>query len=346
MSASTSARRAAAPLAAALFVLCASAAAPCQTPEKVSVCRLREDPAAFNHKLVEVTGFVSHGFEDFGLFDPTCKSNGSGIWLEYGGTASSNTIYCCGVTPSRTRPKPLVVEKIRVTLLDDEKFRRFDKMLQRPRGSVVRATIAGRFFAGEQQQWPGGTFWGGYGHMGCCSLLAIQRVVSVEPQDNKDLDYTSEGDQPDIERAGCGYKFLTRDGTFDEMLDAQSQAEGGARAWAFGDPRRVAAEALARLAKLDEKTLEGLKETRRAQGRVVFQLVRGANEPGYMVVVSRPYVLSFYAKDPKRVSWVVSSAYETSCEGDKPVTLLSTDPNARTPSRIKHRRARQRSRRR
>lgn len=352
MSASTSARNALAQLAAALFFVCClatprqDAAPPRQTPEKVTVCQLREDPAAFNHKLIEVTGFVSHGFEDFGLFDPTCRSRGSGIWLEYGGTASSNTMYCCGVTPSNTRPKTLVVEKIPVPLLDDEKFRQFDKLLHSPDGSVVRATIAGRFFAGKQTKWPAGTFWGGYGHMGCCSLFAIQQVVSVEPQDNVELDYVAAVDQPDIERAGCGYKFLNRDGTFDDVLDAQRQAEEGARAWAFGDPRRVAVEALARFAKLDEKTLERLTETRRAQGRVVFRLAQGAKEPGYMVVVNRPYVLSFYAKDPKRVAWVVAAAYETSCGGDTDVSLVVTDLRVNPPARLKPRRARQRSRRR
>lgn len=352
MSASTFARRAVAPLAAALlFVFCLAtprqAAAPRQTPEKISVCRLLKDPAAFDHKLIEVTGFVSHGFEDFGLFDPTCPSRGSGIWLEYGGTASSNTMYCCGVTPSHTRPKPLVVEKIPVTLLDDETFRQFDKLIQRPRGSVVHATIAGRFFAGKQVKWPAGTLWGGYGHMGCCSLFAIQQVVSVDAQDREDLDYVPAPDQPNLRRSGCGYKFLTRDGTFDDWLDAQHQAEEGARAWAFEDPRRVAAEGLARLAKLDEKTLERLTETRRAQGRVVFQIVQGENQPGYMVVVNRPYVLSFYAKDTKRVAWVVTAAYETSCGGDTDVTMYSTDLNVNPPARLKKkRRARQHSRRR
>ena len=346
MNASHFARKAVTPLAAALFFCCLAAAAPRQTPEKVTVCRLREDPAAFNHKLIEVTGFVSHGFEDFGLFDPTCESRASGVWLEYGGTASSNTMYCCGVTPSRTRPKSLVVEKIPVTLLEDETFRQFDKLIQRPHGSVVRATIVGRFFAGEQRKYPAGTLWGGYGHMGCCSLLAIQQVVSVEPQDRDDLDYVPAADQPDIESTGCGYKYLTKDWEFGAMLDAQRDADEGASAWAFEDPRRVAAEALAHHAKLDEKTLALLKETRRAQGRVVFRLIRGAKQPSYMVVVNRPYLLSFYAKDPKRVAWVTYAAYESSCGGDTDVTLISTDLPVRPPARLKSRRARQRSRRR
>lgn len=55
----------------------------CENAERVSVCQLKNDPAAFNHHLVEVTAFVSHDFEDFSVFDPDCQSRFD-IWLEYG----------------------------------------------------------------------------------------------------------------------------------------------------------------------------------------------------------------------------------------------------------------------
>ena len=54
-------------------------------PLNVSVCELKKDPGFYNHKLIEVTGFVSQGFENFTLFDPTC-SDWPDTWLEYGGT--------------------------------------------------------------------------------------------------------------------------------------------------------------------------------------------------------------------------------------------------------------------
>jgi len=57
------------------FLVSFSAIAMCEdAPQAVTVCQLKGDPAAYNHKLVEVTGFVSHAFEDFSLFDPTCSS--------------------------------------------------------------------------------------------------------------------------------------------------------------------------------------------------------------------------------------------------------------------------------
>ena len=54
-------------------------------------------------------------------------------------------------------------------------------------------------------------------------------------------------------------------------------------------------------------------QTRKAQGRFVYQWRPKAKRVSYMVVVNRPYWLSFYAKDTKRVAWVVTAAYKSSC---------------------------------
>src|SRR5262249_53391556 len=243
------------------------------------------------------------------ISDPDCPP-WLGVWLEYGGIRASGTLYCCGAPAIRTRPKPLLVEKILIPLVDDELFRKFDKLLQRQPDSVVHATIVGRFFAGQQVKYPSGTSWGGYGHMGCCSLLAIQQVISVDPQDREDLDYGASVDQPDISKAGCGYKFLTDNEPDNNVIQFQRRADSGDREWSFDNPRRVATEGLARLLKIDEILVTGIKETRRAQGRIVYQWHPKTKEASYMVVVNRPYLLSFYAKDARRVAWVVSGAYE------------------------------------
>src|SRR6478735_7778209 len=79
------------------------------TAEKASTCALLVDPAAYNHKVIEVRGVVSHGFEDFTLSEPSCKQS-LGIWLEYGGRVDSETVYCCGV--KAPRDTALVVEGI------------------------------------------------------------------------------------------------------------------------------------------------------------------------------------------------------------------------------------------
>jgi hypothetical protein len=287
-----------------------------EEPLKVSLCQLEKDPPTYNLKLIEVTGFVSHGFEDFGVFDPECAER-SYIWLEYGGTAAPGIIYCCGVTAARSRPEPLVVQNIPIPLVIDERFRQFDRLIQKSEGSLMHATLVGRFFAGERVTYPSGeTAWSGYGHMGCCSLLAIQQVVRVDATDRDDLDYAASADQPNINKAGCGYKDLVDTRPLKDLIEAQRSAELPGGEWMFDNPQRVASEALARLLKIDEKSLSGMRQTRKAQGRFVYTWKPKAKRVSYMIVVSRPYVLSFYAKDSSRVAWTVIAAYESGCGSD------------------------------
>lgn len=286
----------------------------------VSICQLKSNPSFYNHKLVEVTGFVSHDFEDFTLLDPAC-SGSPYIWLEYGGKAKSGTIYCCGGSGERTRPKELIVENVPIPLKEDGEFHKFDKLIQPPfspdgHGSIVHATLAGRFFSGQlikYRYYPKTANWGGYGHMGCCMLLAIQEIRSVGPQNRADLDYGASADQPDVDKEGCGYQNLTDIITIPESIKAQKLADTGGRDWVFSDPQRVAVQALAHFAKLDVQAIRHVKEVRKSQGRHVYKWKPNKTSP-YMVVVSRPYVLSFYARDPGRVAWVVIAAYRLACD--------------------------------
>jgi len=148
------------------------------TVEKVSLCALQSNPATYNHKIIDVRAVVSHGLNDFTLSDPRCEPR-SRIWLEYGGRVNSETEYCCGVKAG-PRTADLVVEGIATRLVDDALFRRLDARV-RTRGDVsFRAHLIGRFFAGLKQHTPKGDFWGGYGHLSCCSLLVIQQVLAVE----------------------------------------------------------------------------------------------------------------------------------------------------------------------
>jgi hypothetical protein len=292
-----------------------------EEPTIVSPCELKKDPASYNHKLIQITGFISHGFEDFALMDPGCWS-WPPVWLEYGGKVASGTMYCCGVTAQRTRAKPLVVEDIAIELSDDQQFHQFDQLVQRRPDSIVHATIVGRFFSGEQIKYADRVGWGGYGHMGCCSLLAIEKVVSVDPQERSDLDYRASADQPNIEKGGCGYKILAEMPPYSAAIKVQQQAELGADDWAFSDPLRVANDALARVLGVSESSITGMKTVRQTQGRFVYQWQGRGEKGSYMIVVSRPYWLTFFAKDPQRIAWVVVGAYKSSCGGTNSVTRV------------------------
>ena len=162
----------------------ASSTAPsAQEPKHLTLCQLAEEPVAYNHTLVKVSGTASQGFENFTFADPSCKPKSDHflVWLTYGGTMQSGTIYCCpGEGQKKKRKKLLEVEGISVPLLDDVRLKRFVALLkQNPH--TARATLIGVFFAGTPQPPNNQPTLPGYGHMGCCSLLVIQQVESVEP---------------------------------------------------------------------------------------------------------------------------------------------------------------------
>jgi hypothetical protein len=159
-----------------------SLAAHCEQIVEADMCRLLEDPSHYNQQLIKVAGVVTQGFEDFTLSGPSCN-NKHPIWLEYGGTRQSATIYCCGISAGKTRPEPLIVEGVSTSLDDNEVFERFDKMIHA--GSRIKATLIGRFFSGTATRRPGGTFWTGYGHMGMYSLLVIQEVSEMVEADDQ-----------------------------------------------------------------------------------------------------------------------------------------------------------------
>lgn len=161
-----------------------------EVPIQVSLCEIKAHPESFLHKLVEFSAVASHGFEDSMVEDSHCAwpNGGPGVWMEYGGSRSTDTMYCCGFSPKPTRDKPLIVDGIPLSLVEDEKFQKFDALLH-PKHSkpqrasdTVSATFRGRVFgryegiAGTQQN----LAWRGYGHMGCCMLFVVTQVVSVD----------------------------------------------------------------------------------------------------------------------------------------------------------------------
>src|SRR5690242_13096669 len=88
-----------------------------QEPKHVTVCQLAHNPSAFNRTLVKLSGTASQGFENFTLADPRCQppiSVDFSIWLTYGGTMPSGTIYCCpGEGEKKQRKQPIEVEGVR-----------------------------------------------------------------------------------------------------------------------------------------------------------------------------------------------------------------------------------------
>jgi len=261
---------------------------------KVSVCQLKSDPAAYEHKMVEVTGFaMTGGREDFDLFDLACaEGERRGVHLKSGGD---------------------VIEGIKTQLVDDTRYGQFLDLVYGGHGnSVAHATIVGRFFATKPVKYESGFV------LNTRNTLAIERIVSVDPRRSKAFDYTGQlsNDEPEDDHAGCGYTELTESRSSAELLKAQEKADRAEDEWTFTNPRRVAVDGLAKLLTIDENSIR-LKLKRRAPGRFVYEWRPKKDGDYYVVIVTRPYVLSFYAKNPNRVTWVVRAAYEAGCDNNK-----------------------------
>ena len=303
-----------------LFVLFTVTIAAAEEPLKVTACQLKKDPPTYNHKQVEITGFVTHASHNFTIYDPTCPT-WPAIWLEYGGTINSGTVNCCKTMADRHRSQPLVVDGVPVPLTVNQQFEDFDRAIQPPlrpgqSGAVEHATLIGTFFAGQQMQDPdNGHYWGGYGYMGCCSMLAIQEVKDPDSEWHPDLDYGESNEKLDFQ-PGCTLRPLLPAEQDAALLQAQHDAESGSRDWAFTDPARVASDALSRVTHISHDQLAGIKLTHDTPTRKTYQWNSAENAKSYMAVVSRPYWLSFYAHDPKRVAWVAVIAYEATCTGE------------------------------
>jgi hypothetical protein len=309
-----------------VFALSVAAVASGEEPRDISVCQLKANPAFYDHKLIEVTGFVSHAFEDFTISDPSCSS-WPGVWLEYGGKANSGTIYCCGGTSNRSRPNELKIEGISSPLIDDDQFKAFDKAIHPPfrsgrHGAMIHTTLVGRYFAGKPINNLKGNLWDGFGHMGCCTLLVIQEVKAADTLNHPQLDYRASPEQPEVEKVGCGYRYLLPLDQVPTLLKWQQQADSGDHEFVFDNPKQVAVEMLSKLVNVDAASLSSLSLLHEAQGRKLYVWKPAGKSLTYTVVVSRPYWVSFYSHDPERVAWAPIAAYESSCGGKNAVTRI------------------------
>jgi hypothetical protein len=146
-------------------------------------------------------------------------------------------------------------------------------------------------------------------------MLAIQEVKNPDSEWHPDLDYGESNEKLDFQ-PGCNLRPLLPAEQDAALLQAQHDAESSSRDWVFADPARVASDALSRSTHIGQDQLAAIKLTHDAPARKTYEWKSPGNTKSYMAVVSRPYWLSFYARDPKRVAWVAVIAYEATCTGE------------------------------
>ena len=152
-------------------------------PRDADVCELTKDPPAWNTLRVRITGTATYDFENFSLADSSChgRKQAAEVWLTYGGRLTSGTTYCCpGEGGNSTRSTPLTIDGVTPPpVTEDKTLNEFRELLTKRLRTRARVTLVGTFFAGTRTEMSA-TGWGGYGHLGCCSLFVIERVERFE----------------------------------------------------------------------------------------------------------------------------------------------------------------------
>jgi hypothetical protein len=154
-----------------------------QMPVDVSACELAKQPKSFDGKIIRVRSELNVFFEDFSLGYKDCGAD-HGIWLAFGGDVPG--VVASTVNDDLRKPGvDLRVNGVAYEVKKDENFRKLYALIAARRGDKpeyrVTATLTGAFLAGVEGKRPNGnTYFSGYGHLGCCSLLIITQVAAVE----------------------------------------------------------------------------------------------------------------------------------------------------------------------
>lgn len=271
---------------------------------RVDPCTLSKNPAKYNHKLIEVSGYFSHSFENFSLVVP-CKSD-TNIWIEYGGSKGSNTMICCDVPAEEQRPKDLEIDDISVPLVDDENFKVFNAIINNEYDTIIKATVVGRYFSGEPYTGADGkTSWIGFGHFGMSSLLAIQQIKSFEPHDRSDIDYrdTFIGNETP-ENAEYWFNTLAYwTENEDVPLDFQKIAADAETKINRNNPEEIATDYLAKTLGVNKVNLAKPKKIKTLPSVIVYEWNLSKTK-GFRVTVGHPYMLLPYLKDPTNFPWI------------------------------------------
>ncbi len=200
-----------------------------------------------------------------------------------------------------------MVDGVVTSLVEDAAFHRLNELVHVDGGSAsVHTTAVGWFFAAKGGD-PRDVGLGGYGHMGCCNLLVLRQVLSVDEVRDKTLDRNEGGRSPNWPST----HDLVRLGRDRDMVKAQKETEAGAEGRSFTDPMLVARAFLVHVAGFSKEEALQLRELgiSSPEREVYVGTISGTTKANVRVVVSRPAWLSFYAKDPARVAWVVIGAY-------------------------------------
>jgi hypothetical protein len=224
----------------ALFA-CAYAAGTYAQAVNTTICAIVKSPQSFNGKMVQITGTVVVGFDQFIVKDPGgCGYPVDGIWIDYpeGTKGKAGPVAVVVIQPARNFSGDYTAPTRAAVSLDknNKEFKQFDSLLAQPHnkgGSLcvgcarneVTATLVGRLDSVEdaslQRDKTGKVIsFGGFGNLNAYpARLMLSSVTGVTA---KPVDY-SKADEASKNEAVA---LATTDDFFDPVVAAQKTAVG------------------------------------------------------------------------------------------------------------------------
>ena len=284
-----------------------------QRPFDTSPCGLLSNPDKYNEGLVSVEGLIVIGPEEFTLHDASCGDETGRIWLEFGGDVENPAM---PASSRRTSTRPRTFDGLELPITKDRDFDALQTLLRLARETgktkMVRATLTGMYFAGRPgKSAGGGMVRTGFGRTGCCSMLVIEEVGTVEAalEDAVDFSPVAELAKPS---KGCTITQLP--------VPSREEADQLLRKSLEEDyqylhhPSQVAARALAGTESIDAEAAEARLRTDSASGVLAsYTWVAADGMKSYRVTVNRPYWLLQSLGDGDAVIWAPKQIVRTEC---------------------------------
>jgi hypothetical protein len=285
-----------------------------ERPFDVTACQLSQHPDKYNEGLVSVEGLITVGPEEFMLHDANCSDEQGKIWLEFAGGVDSP-----GNASTARKNKSKTYETLGLPLNQDRDFDSLQKLLQDAQKSgktkMLHATLIGKYFAGKSIQTVAGTIRGGYGRLGCCSLLIIEEVGTVGPEIEEPVDFSAASKfSPKALTKGCTIVELTVPPREDEdQLERKSLKD---EYQYLHDPKQVAARAISVHEPTPAEDIEKRLQTESATQSLASYTWTSTSTDAtttYRIVVDKPYWLLETAVAGDAVIWVPKQIVKTEC---------------------------------
>jgi hypothetical protein len=291
-------------LATAVYLIWPVCMVPQERPWSVSPCELLKNPGMYNETLVSVPGLVLYGSQEFSTHGFDCADDYGVLRLEFGGNPSDPA--------ERFRLPQARLEASTVPLKKDTDYDTLQRLMKAAVSSgqikMLRATLTGRFFAGQAV----GTKSGEIKHPN--ARLVISEVELVTNRFEDPVDFTPALHAAAKPAKSCSVMEIPVPAREEADKKQRLSREPSENLEYLGDPKQVAARAIAEQEKVSAEEVEHNLRTN-GEGVAVKDYTWTSSDGSriYSVTVNRPYWLLPSTFSADTLIWVPKRIVKTTC---------------------------------